>query len=40
MAEMIAPDGLHLTDASYFCLGRIVAAMITRQAPADIATLR
>lgn len=40
MAEMIAPDGLHLTDASYYCLGRIVAAMITRQAPADIATLR
>lgn len=40
MAQMIAPDGLHLTDASYFCLGRVVAVMIARQAPADIATLR
>jgi lysophospholipase L1-like esterase len=40
MAEMINPDGLHMTDASYHCLGRVVAAMITRQAPADIARAR
>ena len=40
MADMIQRDGLHMTDASYHCLGRIVAAMIVRQAPADIARAR
>ena len=37
MADMINRDGLHMTDASYHCLGRIVAAMIARQAPANVA---
>jgi hypothetical protein len=40
MADMINPDGLHMTDASYHCLGRIVAAMIARQAPAAYAGVR
>jgi lysophospholipase L1-like esterase len=40
MADMISPDGLHMTDASYHCLGRIVAAMITQQAPSDMARAR
>ena len=40
MGEMISADGLHMTDASYHCLGRIVAAMIARQAPADVAGAR
>jgi lysophospholipase L1-like esterase len=40
MADMINPDGLHMTDASYHCLGRVVAAMIARQAPATFARAR
>ncbi len=40
MADMIDADGLHMTDASYHCLGRVVAIMIARQAPADIAHMR
>jgi lysophospholipase L1-like esterase len=40
MNEMIAADGLHMTDASYHCLGRLVAAMIARQAPANVAGAR
>ncbi|MBI3454083.1 MAG: SGNH/GDSL hydrolase family protein [Rhodospirillales bacterium] len=32
---MIDPDGLHMTDASYFCLGRLVARMIANLAGAS-----
>ena len=34
---MINPDGLHLTDSSYSCLGWLVARMI---ADPDLATAR
>jgi lysophospholipase L1-like esterase len=37
MDTMIHPDGLHMVDASYICLGRAVARMIARQAPVPIA---
>jgi acyl-CoA thioesterase-1 len=40
MSDMIGADGLHMTDASYYCLGRLVAAMIARQAPANVAGAR
>lgn len=33
-AEMIDPDGLHLTDRSYFCLGRTAAHMVAALAGA------
>jgi acyl-CoA thioesterase I len=38
--SMIHADGLHMVDASYICLGRVVARMIARQAPLPVAATR
>jgi acyl-CoA thioesterase I len=40
MESMIHADGLHMVDASYVCLGRVVARMIARQAPVPVAAVR
>lgn len=40
MDSMISADGLHMVDASYVCLGRVVARMIGRQAPLPVAAVR
>lgn len=37
MAEMIDPDGLHMTDLSYRCLGEAAAKMIVNLSRAEIA---
>jgi lysophospholipase L1-like esterase len=31
--EIVQPDGLHMTDASYYCLARLVARFIAAAAP-------
>jgi lysophospholipase L1-like esterase len=36
-ATMLSPDGLHLNDASYACIGALVAAQIADQVPVKLA---
>jgi hypothetical protein len=31
--EIVAPDGLHMTDASYYCLARLLARTIVSANP-------
>src|SRR5690606_9990554 len=39
-ATMIGPDGLHLTDLSYDCLGRLMARMIAGPDPGPVHAAR